>query len=366
VIILIKKNPINSNENKHSGINMDRTALGRHQAPSLGVKDTLAVLTAYMEPINTEALKQKPLLSRNWTSSDLTAHPFPELNSCSKLMQQWPVDDYPEADPFLPWIHDVFPTHDGEFVQFVAQNKRRCKTGTTKRDIEALRHTEPQISLFQHVPIKKLQDGRYRLSSHEDADPNSIATRFLCRFKSSVDKSYDETTFSVYNFDYEWAGMRKHQKVMFHDHGRDIKQVHTSQLLFKCPVPPSLQETIRKGSSIIDDYATIFVDLVPIRTPPRYGHPGEFLQPYYSKSTKENKDAFEPDREWGSNHILPTIENSGRWSNIPVCKPSLMTYYGDEEPPTGRAITEKKHRLVSCLWASAGYSTRGKGFATFF
>jgi hypothetical protein len=42
------------------------------------------------------------------------------------LPEQWPVDEYPDADPFLPWIHDVFPTDDGKLIQFVAQNKRRC------------------------------------------------------------------------------------------------------------------------------------------------------------------------------------------------------------------------------------------------
>eukprot|EP00980_Cylindrotheca_fusiformis_P011585 scaffold2744_cov136-Cylindrotheca_fusiformis.AAC.2 len=341
------------------------------------------VLTAYLEP-KFQSTPEQPIPPRTWTRDDLTRQEFPELSSCSKLPEQWPVDDYPEDDPFLPWIHDVFPTHDGKFIQFVAQNKRRCKTGSTKVDVEAAKHFEPQITLFEHVPVKKLdktkpnEEQRYRIASHEDADPETMATRFLCRFTS--DDGFDETTLSVYNFDYEWASLRKHQKVLFHENGRDTKQVHTSQLLFKCPVPLSLQDTIRNGSSVIDDYATLFVDVVPIRTPPRYGHPAAFLQPYYTKSKAmsryENIPSFDIEKEWGSNHILPPIGTSGRWANIPICKPSLMTYYGDEEPPaakgngspgatdtTGEVEIEKKHKLVSCLWASAGYATRGERFA---
>jgi hypothetical protein len=343
------------------------------------------VLTAYLEPIDgTAANTSKQLPLRTWTSEDLQKQEFPKLSACSRLPEQWPVDEYPEDDPFLPWIHDVFPTHDGKFVQFVAQNKRRCRTGTSKADIQALKSFEPQVSLFQHVPIKRLdkattdEEQRYRLASHENADPDTMATRFLCRFTS--DEGVEETTYSVFNFDYEWASLRKHQKVLFHENGRDNKQIHTSQLLFKCPVPPSLQETVRDGSSVIDDYATIFVDIIPIRTPPRYGHPADFLQPYYSKSSameryKDVASLFDIEKEWGSNHVLPTIKNSGRWSNIPICKPSLMTYYGDEEPPAAKDDEshdgtddaefgiEKKHRLVSCLWASAGYATRGERFA---
>ena len=385
---------------------------------SSSTSSTRRILTAYFEPPmmddSNNNNNKRPLQVRTWTSEDLKKRTFPKLNSCSKLIEQWPVDDYPDDDPFLPWIHDVFPDHEGKFIQFVAQNKRRCKTGTKPEDYKTLKEMEPQISLFQHVPIKRVQhavvddnnnnnnnnnnkEQLYRLASHEDADPDGIATRFLCRFSSSIppdsdnngqeqqqQQYYYETTFSVFNFDYEWASHRKHQKVMFHEHGRDNKQVHTSQLLFKCPVPARLQEVVRTGSSVIDDYATIFVDLVPIRTPPRYGKPGEFLQPYYTKGKKESTNekmrdtvTFDPDKEWGTNHILPTIENSGRWANIPICKPSLMTYDSSNNNNEDTMITtkeqdennnnsvemKKKHRLVSCLWASAGYATRGNRFA---
>lgn len=42
-----------------------------------------------------------------------------------------------------------------------------------------------------------------------------------------------------------------------------------SQHLFDCPVPKELQNIVKNGESVIDDFATIFVDLIPIRTPPR-------------------------------------------------------------------------------------------------
>ena len=168
-------------------------------------------LTAYLEPTDQRQWQIKPLPPRTSTKDDLRKREFPGLNSCSRLPEQWPVDDYPDDDPFLPWIHDVFPTHDGKFIQFVAQNKRRCKTGTKPEDYKALKHTEPQITLFQHVPIKRVQvdnNERYRLATHEDADPDAIATRFICRFSSSSneDKQY-QTTFSVFNFTGE-AGAR--------------------------------------------------------------------------------------------------------------------------------------------------------------
>jgi len=353
-------------------------------------------LTAYLEPIDVDFLRRNdlntkatgPLPLRAWTHEDLIQQEFSGLKSCSRLVEQWPVDDYPDGDPFLPWIHDVFPSHDGKVIQVVAQNKRRCRTGHSQEDEEALKHFEPSIALFEHVPIQRVvssaadgegEEQRYRLANHENADPDGVATRFLCRFTS--DKlNVDETTLSVYNFDYEWASLRKHQKVLFHDHGRDNKQVHTSQLLFQCPVPESLQEIVQKGSSVIDDYATLFLDIVPIRTPPRYGHPAAFLQPYYSNSKATagfSTPRFDLEETWGSNHVLPKIKDSGRWTNIPICKPSLMTYHGEEVPPRvvedppedkldlGQPTTviEKKHRLVSCLWASAGYTTRGERFA---
>ena len=322
------------------------------------------ILTAYLELTNRSTWESKPLPVRNTKANDLIKTFFPKLNSCSRLPEQFPVDDYPDADPFLPWIHDVFPTEDGKWIQFVAQNKRRCRTGRTDDEEAALYLMAPQVALFQHVPLVKLANStketpRYRLCSHEEADPESISTRFICRFKPSGD-----ITFSVFNVDYEHSALRKRQQVMFHEHGRDNGFIHTSQLIFKCPVPEHLVESVQNGSTVIDDWATIFVDLIPVRTPPRYGPPDEFLSPYYDKDmTKPKQFLFNPDHAWGDSHILPRIEDSGRWENIPVCLPSLMTYEPHALKPSTHDGKVKKHHLVSCLWASTGYTTRGNRYA---
>jgi hypothetical protein len=320
------------------------------------------ILTAYLEPIDKSTWDVKPLPVRTVKSNDLTERSFPKLNSCYKLPEQWPVDDYPDDDPFLPWIHDVFPTEDGKYIQFVAQNLQRCHTGTTDEEVAILEHTAPQVALFQHVPVKKLNNNgtnpRYRLSSHEDADPESVSTRFICRFKPSGD-----ITFSEFNNDYEWVTRRKGQRIMFHRDGRNNKQIHTSQLLFKCPVPNHLVDIVRSGISVVDDWATIFLDLIPVRTPPRYGAADEFLIPKYAESTGGGlRQTFDPHVEWGEDHVLPELDYSGRWANIPVCKPSLMTYEPRalEGPNTNEKV---KHHLVSCLWASTGYATRGNRYA---
>ena len=369
------------------------------------------ILTAYIEPIDQSSWEIKPLPTRQWTSEDLKKVEYPQVNSCPNLPSQWPVDDPPtNQDPFLPWIHDVFPTHDGKFVQFIAQNKQRCRTGTTQNEKDIMRMMKPQVALFQHVAVKRVDhqnqgETRYQLTSHDDADSDGMSTRFICKFQPS-----GEETLSQYNFLYEYASYRKRNKVMFHEDTGDNKLIHTSQLTFLCPVPASLQDQIRTGESVVDDQATIYVDLIPIRTPPRYGAPNEFLPPYY-KDFRDSNKAFNVTTEWGNSHILPQIQDSGRWANIPICKPTLQTYgkpskevnadnnysitprdddkghNNDDDPndankmydlskdtfgftkfPTNkddnsvdRAV--KTHRLVSCIWASTGYATRGNRFA---
>jgi len=343
-------------------------------APNNSAKDTNTnsnrILTAYLEPIDESQWAHKPLPVRTSTAKDLKEIRYSKLNSCSNLIEQWPVDEYPDEDPFLPWIHDVFPSHDGKFVQIVAQNRRRCNTGKSGRNKEIHRKRGPQLALFQNAAVKRIRypgstSTRYRLSSHEEADEDGIATRFICRFSNG------EETLSVFNFSYEWASYRKRQQVIFHENESDNKQIHTSQLLFRCPVPESLVETVRTGASVKDDYATIFMDLVPIRTPPRFGPPNEFLPPYYKEFNHPEK-LFDATTEWGKNHIIPAIEDSGRWQNIPICKPSLLTYGKQDDVTSLLAPTDtketspapvKQHRLVSCLWASAGYSTRGNRYA---
>lgn len=338
-------------------------------------------LMAFLEPIHQEEWSIKPLPVRNTTSSMLQQRTFDRI-ACSTLPQQWPTDEEEaptNQDPFLPWIHDVFPTADGKFIQFVAQNKRRCQSGSTKTSIKDF--MQPNIALFQHVPVTRIYNDsdssirsssnsnsnsniRYRLSSHQEADKDGIETRFICRFKPSL-----EETLSVHNLNYDYHTLRKAYRATFTKEGFDNHMIWTSQLLFKCPVPESLQEQVRLGTTVVDDYATLFVDVVPIRTPPRYGSPTRYLPPrLYSE-----KNDWDPAVEWGSSHILPRIEDSGRWENIPICKPSLMTYpdqgvfhamdregiAAHDEQVAEMAQNNKKKRLIACTWTSSLFETRG-------
>lgn len=334
------------------------------------------ILKAFVEPIDFDEWEEKPLPPRKNAKADqLYEMSFPKLNSCKKVPEMIPADEYTDADTFLPWIHDVFPTHDGKYIQFVAQNRRRCHTGNTPEEIEILHLTQPNIALFQHVPVKRVKEGdemRYKLTSHEEADPDGVATRFICRFKPSM-----EETLSVYNFDYDYASYRKrHTGHTFNYEDGGIKSVHLTQFLFRCPVPEHLVDIVKSGESVKGDWATLFVDVIPIRTPPRYGFSNEFLQPRYAESLPALEKRFNPSREWGDNYILPRIQDSGRWENFPICKPSLLEYYSEEERSkavedsnvdeklgVNTEIGPRVHRLVSCMWASAGYTTRGERFA---
>jgi hypothetical protein len=331
------------------------------------------VLKAYLEPLNFDEWETQPLPNRKKAQASLlTEIAYPRLNSCSKLPQQFPVDDSPvDYDSFLPWIHDVFPTADGKYIQIVAQNKRRCNTG--KNDLDMLRFMAPQAALFQHVHVKRVKDpddndsnddksSRYKIStSYEDADLDGMTTRFICRFKPSM-----EETLSEYNFDYDWTAFRKRYKASFTKDDGNVYSIHTSQLIFRCPVPESLQETIRKGSSVKNDWASLFFDLIPIRTPPRFGVPHMYFPPWHREfETTDPTERFYPNVTWGSNHLLPKIQDSGRWENIPICLPSLLQYEDQdvEDLPVKAEPLQKKHNLVSCIWASAGYTTRGERFA---
>jgi hypothetical protein len=343
------------------------------------------ILKAYLEPIYLNDWESKPLPIRNSTKDRLIVIEYPRVNSCQRLAELWPTDDFPDVDSFLPWIHDVFPTDDGRFVQVVAQNKRRCNTGTTPDQVEILEHMQPQIALFQHVPVQRIrvqntdtssEEIRYKLTSHEEADPDGIETRFICQFSDG------QETLSQFNFNYDYAAHRKYNKQTFTKEGhKDNKSIHTSQLIFRCPVPENLVETVREGRSVVNDKATLFVTIVPIRTPPRYGAPDRFLPPRYSKAGGQHISNFTVVEEWGDSHILPRIEDSGRWENIPICLPTWKAFPDVTGPPLlnndGKHQTlpdttvtilkstkdTKKNRAVACTWASTSYATRGDRYS---
>ncbi|KAG7358477.1 glycosyltransferase family 92 protein [Nitzschia inconspicua] len=342
------------------------------KAPTSSWTATNRVLRAYLEPVYLSDWDIKPLPVRNTTKEQLQVIEYPRVVSCQKLPELWPIDDYPDGDPFLPWIHDVFPTDNGKYIQFVAQNKRRCQTGTTPDQEELLEKMQPQIALFQHVPIQILRNEnnqkRYKLASHENADPSGIETRFICQFSNG------EETLSRFNFNYDYVARRKHSSHTFTKEGhKDNKSIHTSQLIFQCPVPESLVEAVRQGTSVVEDQATLFVTLVPIRTPPRYGASDRFLPPRYQLLGFQN---FSVQEEWGDSHILPLIEDSGRWENIPICLPTYKAFPKVTTAPPKNMVDRspieilqqstrntKKNRVVACTWASTSYATRGDRFA---
>ena len=55
---------------------------------------------------------------------------------------------------------------------------------------------------------------------------------------------------------------------------------------------------MKSGDTVVDDYSTLFVDLIPIRTPPRYTSPKEFLQPRYNFNG-DTEQLFVADNEFG-------------------------------------------------------------------
>jgi len=69
--------------------------------------DPAHIMTAYVEPINFDDWKVKPLPVRATATKDqLQEITFEKVNSCKRLPERWPADEYPDQDTFLPWIHD--------------------------------------------------------------------------------------------------------------------------------------------------------------------------------------------------------------------------------------------------------------------
>jgi len=370
----------------------------------------MPVLTAFCEPVNQTTWKTKPLPVRSGppTKASLIPVEFPNVKSCKNIQAQWPIDTPPvDIDPFLPWIHDVFPSADGKNVVFIAQNRRRCFNGQRRLkpgekvpkgvaehksyihiDYKKNYFMRPQSALFQHVPVKKItvdnesgddDEPRYRLASHEDADADGMETRMICRFKqfdSNTGKlSIVGYSLSEFEVDYDYHTFKKGYLHSATAAGFDNHMIWQSQLMFKCPVPPEFHEQVKSGDTVVDDYSTLFVDLIPIRTPPRYTPPKEFFPPRYNFKGAIDQ-LFVADDVFGKEHVLPKIDESGRWENIPVCMPSLMTHVipkGEDlnaliippEPKLKNKIdilpgaAPKIHKVIACTWAATTFRTRG-------
>jgi hypothetical protein len=191
----------------------------------------------------------------------------------------------------------------------------------------SMRFWKPQIALFQSVPVVvSLNSSMPDAANHEPsirlADSFEAATvqatRFICRFHNSTEHS--AITQSKFPFDYEFVTWRKKSKMLESDTGKkslDQGPFWLSQLLFSCPIPPEFQVQVREGEHVVHDVAHLWVDIIPIRTPPRSD---KFLltrdQVGEDLYRQQAKSWFRLDVEYGKNHTLPLIEDSGRWANL--------------------------------------------------
>ena len=81
------------------------------------------------------------------------------------------------------------------------------------------------------------------------------------------------------------------------------------------------------------------------------------------------KNGFDARLFWGDKHVIPRIEASGRWENLPVCRHPGVGYDTTEKESIASVSQEnnggivKKHKLTACLWASASFTTRGNAQA---
>lgn len=227
-------------------------------------------------------------------------------------------------------IHD-YVIQEGR-VRFVAQNKRRCETGQGKDGIMSFR--EPQVALFQSVPVFfDRSNDSYRLWPDIES-ATAPETRFLCRFHSNQSSF---TTFSEYDFNYEFVLWRKDKLPMFKATGKDVSVFELSQLLFSCPIPHEFQSAL--SNTVVSP--TVFLDIVPVRTPARKKPFLSFNHTGYRTSLFSNH--FDAAAAFGTNHVLPNIRDSGRWANLPLCP----------------VQTERQRKLVACTWTAARYKRRG-------
>ena len=330
------------------------------------------ILEAYIEPLSLtdiwyndptadKLIPKSPLPMRHVHSNNLTHLMFPKitytstdatLSICNNIPSLLPIDEFGTTvnDPYLPWIHDLFVSSDGKYVNIIAQNRRRCHKGKFHK--HDLKFWEGQVALFQPVAVKRLNstnidDNRiqYRLSTHEEADSDGIETRFICIFKSidytQQTVSYEGETLSNYPFNYEFVNWRKAKSTMVED-GKEQSSFWLSPLMFNCPIPIHLQSST----------SNLLLDIIPIRTPTRRNDRDGF---FFHKG-HGGPMSFDASKMYGKNHILPQTKDSGRWENLPVCslkKPQIQSTKVDAVP------TKKPHRLVACTWTSALHQRRG-------
>ena len=218
-----------------------------------------------------------------------------------------------DKDPFLPWIHDYFVSHDNTKVKFVAQNKRRCHTGRGQKNVMAF--WEPQVALLQPISVSMdLSTHRYYLTEPEHA--HFPETRFLCRFHTTKDETPTSsiTTLSAYPFNYEYLNWRKRvKKPMFAKDGPDVEIFDYATLLFSCPIPPSLRNTNNNNNNLL------YLDVAPIRTPARYDEGYLLTASQVGEKEFAQLHRFNVTQHYGNHSLLPPIGEMGRIANLPLC-----------------------------------------------
>lgn len=356
------------------------------------------ILSAYTEPISATNMwyddasvdkpqPKAPLPMRHTQSRDLTHHTFPKISYtpfddtttstiCNNIPSLLPIDDFESLqDPYLPWIHDLFISADGTHVNIIAQNRRRCHKG--KFHMADLKFWEGQVALFQPVAVRRLNcthshnntthhnDGaHYRLSSHDEADTDGIETRFICRFKlidyTSQTIYNAGETLSNYPFNYEFINWRKMKSTMVED-GKEQSFFWLSPLMFNCPIPTHLQQYTSDSTAAAASLSSFMLDIIPIRTPTRRND----RDGYFFHKGHGGPMTYNATEQWGRNHILPQIKDSGRWENLPICslkkpQPVIVSQQNNKSKNEKKSSSNKKpHRLVACTWTSALHQRRG-------
>ena len=354
------------------------------------VEDPSSTDVWYDDPKSQKPRPKAPLPRR--TPGKLTRIDFPNLvhapsyrdSVCGGVPSLLPVDEFGSSvrDPYLPWVHDLFVSHDGARVNVIAQNRRRCHKG--KHFGDEMRFWEGQVALFQPVAVRRADAARgggtnstadgtseYRLANHDGADPDGVETRFVCRFKTADHTrrtlSYVGETLSTYPFNYEFVNWRKGKSSMVED-GKEQSFFWLSPLMFDCPIPEGLSKGIEDGSK------QVLLDIVPIRTPARRNdRDGYFFHKGHGGPT-----TFDAEKAFGRDHPVPELDRSGRWENLPVCRlprpPGSSSGKGKadkvatakkapgkdtKKKSVANPGTNKPHRLVACTWTSALHQRRG-------
>ena len=370
------------------------TNIGKMDKTHLSIEteqDKTIFMTAYLEDSIdawSEILNDKtPMTPRNTAKShELVEIKYGDAESCIDIPSRLPVDSKrykniqngrplpqnrnllidqakegcpTDGDPWLPWIHDVFPSIDGAKVSFIAQNRRMCNTA--KVFINEAQRLEAQIALLQPVSVKRVKivdDNnvemmRYQLTNRQEADDDGKETKFICVFHNKDGTLYYETL-SSYPFNYEMVSHRKGEKAMFTRDGLDKGQFWLSTMQFDCPVPIDLQQKIKNGVHVENMTTSLFVDLVPIRTPVR-------MKQWYLTNDQVGKMdqdlVFDPIKAYGDSSIIPQIKDSGRLVNFPICKSPLSDVNTSSKHEKDEK--DKKDKIIACIWASATYTTRG-------